>query len=514
MEWRSALRDYQPDTGRSNKAVAERPMITALESRWRSRSVTGIAGALILFVSAAAWARPAPTSFADLSESLSPSVVNISTTTKIHTRDREPFPQFPPGSPFEEYFKDFFDRQQRQKSRPVTSLGSGFVVDPKGYVVTNNHVIAEADEITIKFSNGETLDAEIVGRDAKTDLALLKVEPKNPLPAVSFGDSDKARVGDWVLAIGNPFGLGGTVTAGIISARNRNINAGPYDDFIQTDAPINRGNSGGPLFNMSGQVIGVNSAIYSPTGGSVGIGFAIPSALAKQVVAQLREYGETRRGWLGVRIQTVTDEIAESLDLKKTMGALVAGLTPGGPAEEAGIEQGDVILKFDGKDVPDMRALPRIVAETPIGKEVEVEVWRDGKKVDVEVEIARLEEGEQVDASADDDGGGGPAREGVKVAGMTLRTLSASLRERYDVEDDVSGVMVVDVDRDSDAGRKGVRPGDMILTVGSVEAGTAKDAADAVDEARKSGKNVVLLYLYRSGDRRYVAVRIDENGEE
>ena len=504
------MREYQPDYSRPASSVAERTVRVTLEHRWMSRSFAGVAGALILFVSAVAWARPAPTSFADLSEKLSPSVVNISTTTKIKTRDRGAFPQFPPGSPFEEYFKDFFDRQQRQESRPVTSLGSGFVVDPKGYVVTNNHVIAEADEITVKFSNGESLDAEIVGRDAKTDLALLKVEPTNPLPAVSFGDSDKARVGDWVIAIGNPFGLGGTVTAGIISARNRNINAGPYDDFIQTDAPINRGNSGGPLFNMSGQVVGVNSAIYSPTGGSVGIGFAIPSALAKQVVAQLRDYGVTRRGWLGVRIQTVTDEIAESLDLKKTMGALVAGLTPDGPAEKAGIEQGDVILKFDGKEVPDMRALPRIVAETPIGKEVEVEVWRNGKKVEVGVKIAQLEEGEQVEASAEGGDGDGPAREGIKVAGMTLRTLSASLRERYDVEDDVSGVMVVDVDRDSDAGKKGVRPGDMILTVGSVEASTAKEAADAVGEARKSDKNVVLLYLYRGGDRRYVAVRIDK----
>lgn len=480
---------------------------------WLARYASGFAAALILTLSAAALARPAPTSFADLSERLSPAVVNISTTTKVKTRGRGGYPQFPPGSPFEEYFKDFFDRQQQERTRPVTSLGSGFVIDPKGYVVTNNHVIADADEITIKFSNGDTLEAKLVGRDAKTDLALLKVEPKDPLTAVSFGDSDKARVGDWVIAIGNPFGLGGTVTAGIISARNRNINAGPYDDFIQTDAPINRGNSGGPLFNMNGDVIGVNSAIYSPTGGSVGIGFAIPSALARQVVAQLRDFGETRRGWLGVRIQTVTEEIAESLDMDKTMGTLVAGLTEGGPAEKSGIEQGDVIIGYDGKDVPDMRALPRMVAETPIDSTVEIVVWRAGKKVEIDVKIARLDEGDEVETASDDDGDG-KSRTGTETAGMTLNALSPALRERYDVEDDVSGVMIVNVDRDSDAAKKGVRAGDMILTVGSVEVKSPKDVVERVEQAREKDKNVVLLFLYRNGDRRYVAVRIDKEEDD
>jgi len=479
-----------------------------------ARYLSGLAGVMIIFLSATAWGRGAPNSFADLSEELSPSVVNISTTTKVKARNRGQFPQFPPGSPFEEYFKDFFDRQQRQDSRPVTSLGSGFVIDPKGYVVTNNHVIADADEVSIKFSNGESLDAEIVGRDAKTDLALLKVDPKNPLPAVSFGDSDKSRVGDWVIAIGNPFGLGGTVTAGIISARNRNINAGPYDDFIQTDAPINRGNSGGPLFNMGGEVVGVNSAIYSPTGGSVGIGFAIPSALAKQVISQLREYGETRRGWLGVRIQTVTEEIAESLDLKKAKGALVAGLTPDGPAEKAGIEQGDVIIEFAGRNVPDMRSLPRLVADTPIDKEVEVVVWRAGKEVTVGVKIARLDEGEAVaDASGGSEDDKGDA-EGTEAAGMTLKALTPSLRERFEVEDEVSGVMVIEVDRASDAARKGVRPGDMILTVGTTAVETVEDVLRVIEEAQENEKKVILLYLYRGGDRRYVAVKIDNNGDE
>jgi serine protease Do len=473
---------------------------------------SGIAGMIIILVSATAWGRGAPSSFADLSEELSPSVVNISTTTKIKAPNRGGVPQFPPGSPFEEYFKDFFDRQQKQESRPVTSLGSGFVIDAKGYVVTNNHVIADADEVTVKFSDGESLDAEIVGRDAKTDLALLKVEPKKPLPAVSFGDSDKSRVGDWVIAIGNPFGLGGTVTAGIISARNRNINAGPYDDFIQTDAPINRGNSGGPLFNMDGEVVGVNSAIYSPTGGSVGIGFAIPSALTKQVISQLREYGETRRGWLGVRIQTVTDEIAESLDLKKAKGALVAGLTADGPAEKAGIEEGDVILKFAGKDVPDMRSLPRLVADTPIDKKVEVVVWRAGKKVKVNVDIARLDEGETKTASKgkDDD----DSSEGTTSAGLTFKALTPEIRERFEVEEGVDGVMVVDLDRDSDAATKGVRPGDLILTVGPVAVKTPADVVKAVEEASDKGKKVVLLYLYRGGDRRYTAVKIESDDAE
>jgi len=509
------LRGYQQKSGRPQEASANENSfaVIAQPRHWVMRCASGFAGALIIFMSATAWARSAPGSFADLSDQLSPAVVNISTTTKVKARDRGAVPQFPPGSPFEEYFKDFFDRQQQRESRPVTSLGSGFVVDPKGYVVTNNHVIADADEITIKFSDGESLDAKIVGRDAKTDLALLKVEPKDPLIAVSFGDSDHARVGDWVIAIGNPFGLGGTVTAGIISARNRNINAGPYDDFIQTDAPINRGNSGGPLFNMDGEVVGINSAIYSPTGGSVGIGFAIPSALARQVVEQLREYGETRRGWLGVRIQTVTDEIAESLDLEKTLGALVAGLTPDGPAEKAGLEQGDVILEFDGKEVTDMRSLPRMVADTPIDKKVKIVVWRGGDKISVDVEIARLEEGEEIETASTDDEEGGD-REGTKAAGMTLAALSPSLRERYDVEDTVSGVMIVDVDRDSDAARKGVRPGDMILTVGSVEADTTEGVVKVITEAREKDKNVVLLFLYRGGDRRYVAVRIDEKVEE
>ncbi|HCW68886.1 MAG TPA: serine protease, partial [Thalassospira lucentensis] len=330
-------------------------------------------------VSQIANARPAPDSFADLAERLLPSVVNIATSQMVADRQGPDF-QFPPGSPFEDLFRDFMDRNGQggeqggpsPQKRRATALGSGFIISADGYIVTNNHVIDGADEISVRLHDGDTLDAKLIGRDPKTDVALLKVEPKEDLPFVKWGSSDDARIGDWAMAIGNPFGLGGTVTAGIVSARNRNINQGPYDDFIQTDASINRGNSGGPLFNLEGDVIGINSAIYSPSGGSVGIGFAIPSAIAQSVVDQLKEYGRTRRGWLGVHIQTVTDDIADSVGLDESTGAMVAGVSDEGPAKEAGIKQGDVILTFDGKEVESMRRLPRIVADTKIGKDVDV----------------------------------------------------------------------------------------------------------------------------------------------
>jgi len=326
-------------------------------------------------------AHAAPDGFADLADKLQPAVVNISTTQTVkpeqHSESTTPeLPQFPPGSPFEEFFKDFFNRnnphggtgsQNQAEAHKATSLGSGFIIDATGYVVTNNHVIADADSITVILHDDTNLKAELVGRDTKTDIAVLKVKTDKPLTAVAWGDSDKSRVGDWVLAIGNPFGLGGTVTAGILSARQRDINSGPYDDFLQTDASINRGNSGGPMFNMDGEVIGINTAIYSPSGGSIGIGFAIPSSLAHEVVSELIQEPDhaVHRGWLGVRIQAVTDEIAESLGLDKAHGALVASVSDNGPAQNAGIQPGDVILTFDGKTVEDMRHLPRLVAETP-----------------------------------------------------------------------------------------------------------------------------------------------------
>jgi len=450
-------------------------------------------------------ARGAPDSFADLAEKLSPSVVNISTTQKVEaTANRDmPMPNVPPGSPFEDFFKDFFEDRAQQGPRKVQSLGSGFIIDKDGVVITNNHVIEEADEIVVILSDGTELDAELVGRDPKTDLAVLQVESDTPLPAVKLGNSDAIRVGDWVMAIGNPFGLGGTVTAGIVSARNRDINSGPYDDFIQTDASINRGNSGGPLFNMDGDVVGVNTAIISPSGGSIGIGFSIPASIAKGVISQLREFGETRRGWLGVRIQAVTPDIAESMEMSEPSGALVAGVDDEGPAKKAGIEMGDVIVKFDGKDVPKMRDLPRIVAETAIGNAVDVELFRDGKRQTVRVEIERLDEGDQVamrDTSNDD------KDKSKKSLGLTLSSVTDTERQRFGLEEDAEGVVVVEIDFDSDAAEK-VRPGDIIVEVGQQAVFSPEDVVKRVNELTEDSDKPVLLLLNRGGEMTFRSVR-------
>ena len=455
-----------------------------------------------------------PEDFADLSDRLVPAVVNISTTQEGENFQGNPpqVPQFPPGSPFEEFFRDFFDRQgEAPEDRPrprTTSLGSGFVIDSSGFIVTNNHVIADAAEITVTFADETSLRAELVGHDPKTDVAVLKVEPESPLNAVEWGDSDGARVGHWVVAIGNPFGLGNTVTAGIISARARDINAGPFDDFLQTDASINRGNSGGPLFNMEGHVIGINTAIYSPSGGSVGIGFAVPSNLARHVVYQLREYGETRRGWLGVRIQTVTDDLAESLGLDRSRGALVASISADSPAAAAGIEVGDVIVAFDGKSVETMRRLPRIVAETQIDKQVTVEVWRDGAVVALPVTVGRLDEtGTQV-ASAALPGPEAPVLSEVPALGLTLSALTDELRTEFQIQEDVNGVMVVAVDVSGVAAEKGVQPGDIIVEVGQEEVSTPADVETKVEEHRQHDKRTVLLLLDRQGDLQFIALRL------
>ncbi len=337
----------------------------AMKYFWTS-SLLGVLALCLAILNSPAQAADRPDSFADLAERLSPAVVNISTSMVVKDGSRPALPRFPEGSPFEDFFKEFEDRGQ---SRRTQSLGSGFIIDSSGIVVTNNHVIENADKISVILANDEVFEAELIGRDQKTDIAVLKIDPGNTrLSAVSFGDSDKLRVGDWVIAIGNPFGLGGTVTAGIVSARGRDIGSGPYDDFIQTDASINRGNSGGPLFNLDGDVIGINTAIFSQSGGSVGIGFAISANLATQVVQQLQDFGRTRRGWLGVFIQEVTEDIAESLGLKTANGALVASVTENGPADKAGLQAGDVILKFDGQAVEKSRDLPRIVAETAVEK--------------------------------------------------------------------------------------------------------------------------------------------------
>src|SRR5881409_2727721 len=411
-------------------------------------------GAASVLISAPASAR-GPDGIADVAEKVIDAVVNISTSQTVEAKGggggRDAMPQLPPGSPFEEFFDDFFKNRrggspkggdkngEMQPPRKTNSLGSGFIIDEAGIVVTNNHVIADADEINVIMNDGTKIKAELVGVDKKTDLAVLKFKPVKPLVAVKFGDSDKLRIGEWVIAIGNPFGLGGSVTAGIISARNRDINSGPYDSYIQTDAAINRGNSGGPLFNMEGEVIGVNTAIISPSGGSIGIGFAVPSKTAMPVIDQLKQFGETRRGWLGVRIQQVTDEIADSLKINPPRGALVAGVDDKGPAKPAGIEPGDVIVKFDGKDIKEMRDLPRAVADTPVGKQVPVLVIRKGREESKTVRLGRLEDGEK-QAALDPKKDAPPEKTVVKkTLGIELANMSDDLRKRYKIKDTVKG---------------------------------------------------------------------------
>ncbi len=457
-------------------------------------------------------ARSAPESFADLADKLLPSVVNISTTQTVEAGKGPELPQLPPGSPFEDFFKEFFDRNApQQRSRRATSLGSGFIISEDGYVVTNNHVIQDADEITVILFDDKRLKAELVGRDPKTDLAVLKVESDEPLQAVKFGDSDKSRVGDWVVAIGNPFGLGGTVTAGIISARGRDINSGPYDDFLQTDASINRGNSGGPMFNLDGEVIGVNTAIYSPSGGSVGIGFAIPSATVEPVIRQLRTTGEVKRGWLGVHIQQVTDEIAESLGLETTEGALVASVIEDGPASKSDIKAGDVILKFNGKRVEEMRMLPKIVADTEVNKAVKVEIWRGGKMVTLDVKIGELEDDIEVAAKPGMEDEGKASQQHIDDLGLTLSSLSDNLRERYKLEEKSKGVVITKVDEDGPAAEKGIRAGDLIVEIGQEEVSTPQQITGKVSEAKKQGRKSVLLLLEGQSGLRFVAIRIEKS---
>ncbi len=453
-----------------------------------------------------------PDSVADIAEGLQDSVVNISTTQTLKgTKDETTTGPGPKGSPFEEFFDDFFDDQDKEGlPRKVSSLGSGFVIDPSGLIVTNNHVIEGADEILINFTDGTKLKVtKILGHDPKTDLALLKVEPKKPLHAVTFGDFSKMRVGDWVMAIGNPFGLGGSVTVGIISATKRDINAGPYDDFLQTDAAINRGNSGGPLFNMDGQVIGVNTAIISPSGGSIGIGFAVPSNSATQVIDQLKQYGETRRGWLGVHVQNVTDEIAESLGLQEPKGALVATVSPDSPAAAAGIEPSDVILSFDGQAIDNMRNLPRAVAATPIGKSVAVELLRKGQTMEVNVTVGQLPASEEAadDATPDDSGDQGAAPEQEELLGLSLAPLTDELRSQYGIGQTIEGVIITEVKPDSPAAQKDVKPGDVIVEVTQEKVKLPSDVLARLEAVKKSGRRTVLLLLSDAkGELRFVAV--------
>ncbi len=464
-----------------------------------------------------------PDSFADVVEGLLPAVVNISSTQKAaQPEDYPEMPdmQLPPGSPFEDFFDQFMQRHgqgqgpggmDNMPAIPAAALGSGFVIDAeKGYVITNAHVVKDAEEVRVTFQDNESVKADIIGRDEKTDIAVLQIKTKHKLVAVKFGDSDKLRVGDWVIAIGNPFGLGGTVTAGIVSARARDINAGPYDDFIQTDASINRGNSGGPMFNINGEIIGINTAIFSPSGGSVGIGFAIPSALAKPVINQIIEYGHTRRGWLGVRIQSVTPEIAESLALPTAEGALVASLSPKSPAAVAGLKPGDIITEFNGQKLNAMRQLPRIVAETPIGTEAALKYWRDGKEMNTKVKIGELEKAEEDGLLAT-----APRSEaaGVKVSlvGLTLDSLDDDMRRDYEVPPEVEGVAVTSVDNMSEAAVKGLLEGDIIVEISQQPVSSAQNAADTFEKAKAAGKTSVLLLINRGGDVRFVALKLDNS---
>jgi serine protease Do len=449
-----------------------------------------------------------PDSFADLASQLLPVVVNISTTQTVKPdAQEEQLPDLPPGSPLQKLFRDYLN-QNKNAPHHVTSLGSGFIIDPSGIIVTNNHVIEDADEISVKLNDGTTLPAKLIGHDDKTDLALLKVTSKKPLPAAKLGDSDHARVGDWVVAIGNPFGLGSTVTAGIVSARNRDIAAGPYDDFIQTDAPINRGNSGGPLFDVNGMVVGVNSAIFSPSGGSVGIGFAIPSNMVREVIAQLEKYGEARRGWLGVRVQNLTDDIAEGMGIPGTQGALVANITPGGPAAKGGIQDGDVIVTFDGKPVPDSRALPREVADTAAGKAVNVDVLRGGKKQTFRVVVAKLQDDATDDKPATPPAAAPKPNAKTSRLGLSLVALDDAARLKFKLPKDAAGVVVTDVDPDGASADKNFRPGDIIVQVQNQSVRSPDDVNRLIDEGAKAGKKVALLLVSRGGDLTYIAVRL------
>ena len=470
--------------------------------------------ASLIWLPADAEARGAPESFADLVETLQPAVVNVSTTQMMEGGSDEGLEfDFPPGSPFRDFFDQFNRKRGEQEDRPrrAQSLGSGFIIAAEGLVVTNNHVIEGADKITVTLVDDTTYDAELIGRDTKTDLALLKIEADRQFPFVSWGNSDKMRVGDWVIAIGNPLGLGGTVTAGIVSARQRDIRSGPYDDFLQTDAPINRGNSGGPLFDMNGNVIGINTAIYSQSGGSIGIGFAIPSNLADGVIDQLRNFGTTRRGWLGVQIQQVTDEIAESLGLKDARGALVAGVLDGSPAMAAKMKEGDVILKFDGRDVNESRKLPRIVADTAVGKAVKVVVWRAGREITVTVTLGELEKFDEANLPAN--GHGDEPAKAVERSfdelGLSLSTITPAIAEELGLDKDVEGVIVIDVDGDSAAAENGLREGDVITEVFQEKVVTPDAVEAKIKDARSRGLRSILLTVRSGDDQRFVGLRID-----
>ncbi len=448
-------------------------------------------------------AQDMPRSFADLADQVSPAVVNISTTKQVAaSTDGDSI--MPRGSPYREFFRDFLERNQEPQNRPrrSNSLGAGFVISEDGLIVTNSHVIEAADEILVEFFSGETLPATVMGRDLNTDIALLKVESDTPLSHVSFGDSDVARVGDWVMAVGNPLNQGFSVSVGIISARDRTL-SGSYDDYIQTDAAINRGNSGGPLFNLEGEVIGVNTAILSPDGGSIGIGFAMSAAVVSPVVEQLREFGETRRGWLGVNIQNIDMDVADALGLKEIAGALVSGVMEG-PAMDGGVESGDVILSFDGMEIEDTRHLVRIVGETRVGKDVDVVVLRDGETMTLTVTLGRREEAERLMPASV------PADEPTEkdLLGLTVTAITDDLRDELGLGDDLEGLVVSDVDEAATAFDKGLRPGDVITEAGQRKVLTVDDLEDRITETREAGRNSILLLVRREGSPMFVALPV------
>jgi len=509
------------------------------DARARRATFAGLVAALLLplaFTAPAAAQRGTlgPDVIPDLVEQTIDTVVNISTTARVPTGRGVQPPQQPPGQgmPFQEFLEEFFNRRNEQnrrnpqqegegggdQQRRVSSLGSGFVIDAAGIIVTNNHVIENADEITAIFHDGTRLRATVIGRDPQTDLAVLRVEVPagRTLRAARWGDSERVRIGEWVIAIGNPLGFGGTVTAGIISARNRDINQGRYDNFLQTDAPINRGNSGGPLFNMRGEVIGINTAIVSPSGGSIGIGFAIPSNLAQTVIGQLAQFGETRRGWIGVRIQAVTDEIAENIQgLGRARGAMIAGVTAGGPAAAAGIQTGDVVLRFNNRDVSEMRELPRIVAETPVGQSVPVTVFREGQERTLNVTVGRLEENEpnrQAARQPPQQQTPPPQPQNAPVLGMTLAGISADLRRQYRIADDVRGVVITRVAPGSAAAERGIQAGHVIVEVAQEAVSTPAEVQRRIDALRgQNRRSALVLVANPQGEVRFVALNIAPN---
>ncbi len=468
-------------------------------------------------------AKDSPGSFANLVEKLQPSVVNISTVQTVRRESRNNRGNrgnraVPEGSPFGEFWEQFRDRfEEDNEPRQARSLGSGFVVDASGIVITNNHVIDEADEITVTFTDGKEYAAEILGRDALSDVAVLKIEAEDgeKFTAVSWADSDADRIGDWVVAIGNPFGLGGTVSAGIISARNRDINNRSDVEYIQTDAPINRGNSGGPLFNMDGNVVGVNTAIISPTGGSVGIGFSIPANDVRRVVEELQEHGKVRRGWFGVGIQPLTEELAESMALDITKGAMITRVEPDSPASDAGVEDGDIIIKWDGKDVVDSNSLSRFVKRTKIDEAVDVIVVRNGEQVTLRVKTGELQlpdQAENEDSNRESPKSDDNDRE--LVEGMELAPLNDNLRRRFKIADDVEGVAIVRVSPRAAAARQGIRVGTVIVRVNQKRVSSPTEVADIIEDVRDAGRKSVLVLINQRGVTAHIPLRLLKEKED